>query len=533
METGRQTRVKRLGELLAGLDYRGPEGLETIEVCGVTDDSRKVRPGMLFVACAGMTVDGHSYINEAVARGAAAVLAAKGRVADCDVPSIEVADPRMILGSLAAVFFDFPSREMKMIGITGTNGKTTCSYLLEAMIAESGGRPGVIGTVNVRFGGRTLPAAFTTPQAADLQALLRDMADSGVDHAIMEVSSHALAQDRLQGTGFDVALFTNLSRDHLDFHGDMEDYYAAKEKLFTAHLKPEGAAVLVIDSDGGEEPGHVSWQERLAGVLRAAGRRLITCGIGRGDVRAEKYHFDLQGIEAEVTIPGSSQEMKSPLVGAFNLKNLLGVTGCGVALGLDAPVMIRGVAGLRHIPGRLERVTADNGGPEAADGEGAATVFVDYAHTPDAMENVLATLKALQPRRIIVVFGCGGDRDRGKRPLMGRVAARYGDVVLLTSDNPRSEEPESILADIEMGVKEEGLERLRRDEGGTGLARGYDIIVDRARAIGIAIRGAQSGDVVLISGKGHEDYQIIGDKRISFDDRRQAEEELRLARQAA
>ena len=526
------TLKKRLGELFTALDVTCRQDVLDLEVGGVTDDSRQVLPGMLFVAVAGDTVDGHRFINAAVARGCAAVLASHEFAEACAVPVVTVADTAAALGHVAAAFFDYPCRRLKMVGITGTNGKTTCTYLLEGLIRATGGSPGVIGTVSIRYAGYESPAALTTPQPVELQQTLYRMAEAGVTHVAMEVSSHALARHRVNGIRFDVALFTNMTRDHLDFHGSMENYFSEKEKLFTSYLKKGGKGVIVLGPAAGKPGGDVQWCGRLVQALTAGNQPFLTCGIGCGVVQAGNFRFDLQGIEAGIVSPGERSTLHSPLVGAFNLKNLLGVIGSGLALGYDLPTVCRGVAGVTGVPGRLERVVPES--DRRREGKEAATVFVDYAHTPDALENVLLTLRELGPARLIVVFGCGGDRDKGKRPLMGGVAARLADVLLVTSDNPRSEPPLRIMAEIVQGIEQEKVPRVNGAQLmlGTG-EKGYDMIEERAEAIRIAIRGAQAGDVVLISGKGHECYQIIGDRRLFFDDRQHAKEQLEMARQAA
>lgn len=527
-------RKKRLGDLLAAaeLPIVCLEGTQDVEITGVTDDSRKIVPGMLFVAVPGATVDGHRFINDAVAKGCAAVLAFRGYAEKCAVPLMKIADTGRALGYLAAAFFDFPCRRMKMIGITGTNGKTTCTYLLEAMISRAGGIPGVIGTVSVRYKGYETPAALTTPQPVELQQILDQMVEAGVTHVAMEVSSHALAQQRINGVWFDVALFTNISRDHLDFHGNMESYFAEKERLFTSYLKGDGQGVIVLGNGEGQGQQGDDWCDRLNHGLDRGNHVCISCGIGRGLIQAGNFSFDLQGIRAEIVTPEARFVLESPLVGEFNLRNLLGVIGCGMALGYDLQSSCQGVAGVTGVPGRLERVLPD--GDTSREGGAVATVLVDYAHTPDALENVLLTLRELKPARLILVFGCGGDRDRGKRPLMGGVAARLADVLLVTSDNPRSEPPQQIMAEIEAGIREEKLTKAKGAQLMQARSvKGYDVIEERAEAIRIAIGGAGAGDVVLISGKGHECYQIIGSRKLFFDDRQQAREQLNIARQAA
>ena len=521
--------VKDLTELLRGIAAQVEGIAGEVKITKVTADSREAGPGVLFVAVSGLRVDGHDFVEQAAAAGCAAVVVQKGRLKDAvgkrlKAVRIVVDDTRRALGELAAAFYGHPANRLRMIAITGTNGKTTTSYLLEGVLAAAGASPGVIGTVSYRFAGQELPAPYTTPEAVQLQQLLWQMVERRVTHVVMEVSSHALAQGRLQGVLFDVALFTNLTRDHLDFHGDMESYFNAKKLLFTEHLKQGATAVILQEGEGGENAAELGWGRRLAGELaadagwRAAKRTIITCGMEAGsDIFPGRTVKSLAGIEAEVALPSGVMPMATRLVGDYNLKNVLGCLGVGTALGLDMERMRQALGSFAGVPGRLERV----GEVDAC----RPAVFVDYAHTPDALENVLATLRELTSGRLIVIFGCGGDRDRGKRPLMGAVAGRLADVVLVTSDNPRSESPEMILAEIETGLR--GLPRLR----GEALLRrpwlcGYDIIASRREAIRVGVQGAQSGDVVLLSGKGHECYQIDRAGKKFFDDRLEARQSL-------
>lgn len=516
-------RKKRLAELFAFVEVWDAGGLKGLEVTGVTDDSRAVEPGMLFVAVAGMTVDGHRFVDDAVAKGCAAVLVNYDFSGDCKVPLLRTNDTMQAIGFIAAAFYGFPAEQMTMVGVTGTNGKTTSTYLLEAMIQATGGTPGIIGTVSVRFDGREEAASMTTPQAVHLQKLLRQMLDAGVTHVIMEVSSHALAQYRVDGIWFDVALFTNLSRDHLDFHENMESYFLQKKKLFTDHLKKEGKGVIVLEEENQEKN---DWCKRLVEILVEKDQSYVTCGIEKGQIRVDGFQSDLKGISAKIIGLKGVFELESKLVGEFNLKNLLGAVGCGVVLGYEEGIITQGLSEVTGVPGRLERILADGQ-------EGDISVFVDYAHTPDALENVLKTLGSLKKSRLVVVFGCGGDRDHGKRKLMGKVAAQKADVVILTSDNPRTEEPLKIISEIEHGINEEKLPHIHSKMLMEGADKGYDIIEERAEAIHVAISGAAKGDVVLISGKGHEDYQIVGDKKLCFDDRQRARMELTQTLQAA
>lgn len=503
--------ARSLAELLVGIDYAADCALEGCRISDITADSRQVRPGTLFVAVTGVAVDGHDYLAQAVAAGAAAVVVnSHSRPVKVGVPQIRVADTALVLGPLAAAFFGKPAERMIVIGVTGTNGKTTCTYLLEQIVREAGGNPGVIGTVNFRFAGTCRPASHTTPDPVQLQRLLAEMAAAGVSHLIMEVSSHALEQGRVTGIAFDSALFTNLSREHLDFHGDMERYFASKLLLFRRHLKMAGQAVIVCEEDAG-------WGDRLAAVLRGDGRtRLVTCGRGRM-IDSAKERLSLQGIAMEVGLDGRREVFTSPLVGAFNVRNILGVVGVARGLGIATEVIQRAVAVCTGAPGRMELVQLP--------GVQHATIIVDYAHTPDALQNVLETLKPLTRGRLLVVFGCGGDRDRGKRPLMGAIAVQYADVAIATSDNPRSEEPTAILAEIEAGMQQAGGKRVEVAFL-KGQGKQYLVMESRQQAIAGAIRLAGRNDVVLISGKGHEDYQLTRSGKVHFDDRLEAKQEL-------
>ncbi|MEA2083217.1 MAG: UDP-N-acetylmuramoyl-L-alanyl-D-glutamate--2,6-diaminopimelate ligase [Thermodesulfobacteriota bacterium] len=524
-----------LAELLVDLDYKTATDLAGIEISGITSDSREVKPGTIFVAVEGLTVDGHCFVENAVKAGCSAIVVRKSfHVSGTEGKpvKIEVPDTRVALSQIATAFFGHPADELILVGITGTNGKTTTTYMVESVVRQAGGTPGVIGTVNYRYNNVELPAPFSTPEAVLLHQVLRQMADSGVTHVIMEVSSHALVQERLHGLLFDVALFTNLSRDHLDFHGSMAAYFEGKKKLFYEHLKKDGRAVVVTESgvtgsDVTGDDGSLDWGRKLIDELLLSHgfkadmrqRNLLTCGLNGKIVHPVRFRYDLSGIDAEISTPQGNFHLKTPLIGEFNLKNLLGATGVGLALGFDIKKIKKGLQSVKKVPGRLERVETKRD----------VKVFVDYAHTPDALLNVLSALKKLGPERLIVIFGCGGDRDRGKRPLMGKVAAGLADGLLLTSDNPRSEEPEKILADIEQGVKATGRIRRMRAElflGGQGL-HGYDVIVSRREAIGTAIRYSRSGDVVLICGKGHERYQITREGKRFFCDRLEAVNQLK------
>lgn len=489
-------------------------------VTAVTSDSRKVIPGSIFVAIQGEKIDGHDYIHEALQRGCLAiVLDRKEGYEELTVPTIMVRDSHEAISELAAAWYGHPADQLQLIGITGTNGKTTCSWLIEGMLIAAGFRPGVIGTVNYRYHGHDglhiiQDAPLTTPDPVALQGLLRTMADNQVTHVIVEVSSHALQQKRLGRTCFDVALFTNLSRDHLDYHLTMEQYFEAKKILFQRHLKPKGVAVVVADVFKQE----ADWGKLLAQSIPDV--PLLRCGLSaQCEVSVSGLSQGIEGFGCTLHLREEQAAFASSLTGGYNVLNVLASAGVGLGLGLSTERICQGLAQVTTVPGRLQRVLLPGG--EVAAGP---VVFVDYAHTPDALENVLKTLQELTPGRLICVFGCGGDRDRGKRPLMGMVAGQYAHVVIVTSDNPRTEEPEAIIKAIVEGLAASGkqlapVSALLRPEA---PENGYAVIADRKRAIAAACSLARSGDCVLVAGKGHEEYQILGNQKIFFDDRLEA-----------
>ncbi len=513
---------KLLADILRRVDYTAVPAIGGLTIRSVAADSRKVEAGTLFVCVQGKVADGHDFIEAAVVKGAVAIVANRERMGTIDsghaLPVVWVDDTRQVIGDIAAAFYDYPADSLTLIGLTGTNGKTTTSFILEAIVRAAGGQPGIIGTINYRYGGREVPAGFTTPEPLELQALLREMADHGVTHVIMEVSSHALAMHRLQGVMFDAVLFTNLTRDHLDFHEDMEAYYQAKKRLFTDYLRPRGVAVVLVE-EAAEDEAKGGWGRRLydeLAYLRQHGEdRLLRCGIGLGhDISAHDATFGLEATTAIITAQGWTFTVSTNLVGVFNLKNVLGAIGVAVGLDLDPAVIARGLAGPIRVPGRLEKVAVDD-----APGLDLPTVFVDYAHTPDALHNVLLTLRQLHPERLLVVFGCGGDRDPGKRRIMGEIAGQSAEVVIITADNSRSESTEAIMAEIEKGVVAAGQKAMA---GSGPSAAGYTAIRGRSEAISAAIAMAGGKDIVLISGKGHETYQISAQGTVFFDDRLEA-----------
>lgn len=491
-----------------------------VEVTSITSDSRQVQPGSLFVALKGSVVNSHDFVPQAVARGCVCIIVEDDPGPLPGVTVVRVNDSHGALGIVSAAYQGFPSRSMTMIGLTGTNGKTTVSWMIEQMLHNSGCRVGVIGTVNYRYpdssGNLVVEnASLTTPDPVLLQQMLRTMVDEGVTHVIMETSSHALVQQRLQGILFDFGVFTNLSRDHLDFHGSMDEYFAAKKRLFTRFHKKQGRAVIVIDR--GEQD--VNWGVRLCTELSEdTDLKVLTCGFNRNcTVYADCLKKDINGFSCRLGLAGKNFSFTSGLTGRFNVLNFLAAAGVGVGLRMEPEQIIDGLQKVNQVPGRLERVQL----PGAEDGAQPA-VFVDYAHTPDALRNVLQTLKTLALGRVLCVFGCGGDRDRGKRPLMGEVAAELADLSIVTSDNPRSEDPGTIVREVAAGLQSVGIDEISAADLFTGKGKGkkrYVCITDRKTAIHNGCSSAEAGDIVLVAGKGHEDYQILAKKRIFFDDR--------------
>jgi UDP-N-acetylmuramoyl-L-alanyl-D-glutamate--2,6-diaminopimelate ligase len=507
----------RLSELLALEEIDALEGEIEREVAGLAYDSRQVGAGYVFFAIRGERSDGHDFLGQAAGRGAAALVVGRPSPRPSGTTLIRVRDVRRLLGLWSAHFFGEPSRRLKLVGITGTNGKTTCSYLVESITAAAGLAPGVIGTINYRYRGHAIPSHHTTPESLDLQRLMAEMSRSGVDAAVLEVSSHALAQERVRGLEFDLALFTNLSRDHLDYHRDMDEYFAAKSKLFTDHLagsaKPQRSAVIC-----GADP----WGALLIGKVRARGIDVWSYGEGdQWDVHPLAVESDVSGLRGRLHARDRVVEFASSMIGAANLQNIMAAAAAGCALGLPSDAIAAGIERLKAVPGRLEKVDNPND----------LSVLVDYAHTPDALEKMLVTVRPLARGKLFCVFGCGGDRDRGKRPVMGEIAARLSDIVVVTSDNPRTEEPASIIREIEAGIQKGGKPRIAARTPQAGRRKrepesGYYVEADRRAAIRIALQWSRPGDVVLIAGKGHEDYQILGQDRIHFDDREVAREEL-------
>jgi UDP-N-acetylmuramoyl-L-alanyl-D-glutamate--2,6-diaminopimelate ligase len=494
----------RLSRVIEGTGASGELGPDP-DVSLVTCDSRAVRPGALFCAVRGVRSDGHAFAAAAARAGAVAVVAE--REVACEPARLLLApDARRAMAMAAANLHGRPAESLTLVGVTGTNGKTTVAYLVEACARAAEVPVGVIGTVSWRYPGFERDASHTTPESTELQAMLAAMRDAGTRLACLEVSSHALAQHRVAGLRFRAAGFTNLSRDHLDYHGDEASYLAEKRRLFTEHLAQDGVAVVNEDDAAGAG---------IARELRGRGATVWGTGLrGERAISAAGAQVGLAGISAQVTTPAGAFELRSPLVGAHNLENLLTAAGLALAAGLPLDAVQRGLASSSGAPGRMERV----------EGNGIA-VFVDYAHTPDALDRALAALRALSPRRIVAVFGCGGDRDRGKRPLMGEAAARGAELVVVTSDNPRTEDPAAIIAEIVPGVERAGIPSVGSAEARRGVP-GYIVVPDRREAIALAVAAARAGDVILLAGKGHENYQLVGAEKRHFDDREEARRAL-------
>jgi len=495
----------KLKDLIKGIEIQAFKGEPEIEVYRISYDSRKTKKGDLFVCISGSKDDGHNYIQQARDRGVVAFLVSREVSVGAKEAVVVVSEPRLVMGKLASRLAGEPSEKMEVIGVTGTNGKTTVSYLIESISQAEGKECGVIGTINYRWKGNQLIASNTTPESVEIIELLKQMANSGVKRVAMEISSHALDQKRVGGIRLRAGIFTNLSWEHLDYHKDMEDYFQAKAKLFSevlagkwtsSRIDFEPISVINLDDDYGR---------RL--FEKAVGRKI---GYGINNSKAlyqgKIIEASWQGIKLQVNSPRGEFQLDSALPGKINAYNILSASSLLLELGASPEKVIEGVASLKQIPGRMERIENDRG----------FWALVDYAHTPDALENTLRIVQELKINRLILVFGCGGDRDRAKRPRMGEIGAREADLVIITSDNPRSEEPIKIIDEIEAGVKKIGIKKLNQR---SGKEKGYLLEPNRSKAIELALESAEKGDCVLIAGKGHEDYQIIGSEKIHLDDR--------------
>jgi UDP-N-acetylmuramoyl-L-alanyl-D-glutamate--2,6-diaminopimelate ligase len=496
-----------LSQLLRGVADYDLHGDGSGTISALTCDSRKVLPGTLFFALRGVSVDGHCFINAAVRSGAAAVVLEDAASAPSGIPWVRVADGRSAMALMAAEFHGNPTLKLPLIGITGTNGKTTTTYLIEAILVAAGMPAAVLGTISYRFGTTCIDASHTTPESTELQAAFRQLADSGARAFVMEVSSHALEQKRVDGSNFDVGVFSNLTRDHLDYHKTMESYLESKKRLFSELLhptaeKPQRYAAINMD----DPYGPVIAENTVCPI--------ITYGVDyKGDVQAVGVSSSVNGLSGTLVTPKGSITFASRLLGRFNLSNILAAASAGIALDLPLEAVKAGIEGHTTVPGRMERVANCRN----------VTLLVDYAHTGDALENVLSTLKELATARIITVFGCGGDRDPGKRPIMGKTAAQLSDLAIVTSDNPRTEDQLAILTQIRDGITPLGLCEYTQDQlSGSFSEKGFVMQENRREAIRLAVRLAQPEDIVLLAGKGHEDYQIIGTTKHHFDDREEA-----------
>ncbi len=524
MSSGHSASLAELARGLPGVSFAGDPG---VIITGISYDSREVKPGHLFAAVPGTRTHGNRFIPGAIEAGAAAVLA-DSAAPDLPVPVVQAPDVRMAMGALAARMYGHPDHKLFVIGITGTNGKTTTSYLIESILNQAGMRTGVVGTVNYRFESLQKPAGATTPESADLVHTLACMQAAGATHAVVEISSHALHQKRVSGVCIRHALFTNLSREHLDYHADMEDYFQAKRGLFTEVIQgrwnPDPPAnrtspVAVINLD---DP----YGRRLHQELESRGTKCLGYGLRSPDakVRAEKVSVTRDGLSAEIIGLPKTVNVSSRLVGSHNLENILAAAAMARVLEVGPESVEQGINRLQCVPGRLERVSGDE----------EITVLVDYAHTPDALEHAVKACQEVTGKRLITVFGCGGDRDQGKRPVMGAVAVENSDAAIVTSDNPRTEGPLSIIRMIIAGIERTGATEISGEKAKelSGRARPwpakkvYVVEPDRRKAIQLAVNMAGPGDVVLIAGKGHEDYQILGQEKIHFDDREEAREAL-------
>ncbi len=496
--------MKPLRDLLSQVPATVLAGSPDIVVGHVVADSRAVVPGDVFVCLPGYRTEGgevradrHEFVEAAVAAGAAALVVERPVVVPPGVTVVRVPDCWSAVARMACAFYGHPSERLTVIGVTGTSGKTSTTYFVEAVLRAAGLPTARFGTIEHRFGDVAVPVAQTTPEAPELQRLLRRAVDEGFRAVVMEVSSHALELRRVGGVAFDVAVFTNISQDHLNFHPDMHHYLRAKGRLFEELGSGGKAATAVVNLD----------DPQAAHIIAVNRGALLTYGVaGQAQVRAEDVATGLFGSRFRVRTPAGTLAVDTPHLGEFQVHNALAAVAVGVALRIDSESIRRGIAATPPVPGRFELVAA---GQDFA-------VAVDYAHKPDALERLLLSARHLRPRRILTVFGCGGDRDRGKRPLMGRIAASLSDLVVVTSDNPRSEPPTQIIAEIVAGL-----------ETVAGAASRVHVEPERQSAIARAIDAAEPGDLVLIVGKGHEDYQLFGDQRVHFDDREQARLALR------
>jgi len=483
----------KLSEVLKGVPNTMVEGQRNVDISGITHDSRKIQSGYVFVAVQGEKMDGFTFVKKALQNGAEAVLSKRKKPDLFPKTWIQVSDDREALGLCSANFYGHPSRELKIVGITGTKGKTTVSYILEEILKKANFVPGVIGTISYRGPNIDITAKHTTPEASDLQKMLRQMVEGGATHCIMEVSSHALELKRVTGIEFDVVVFTNLSGEHMDYHQNMDSYFEAKKKLFHAGQNNQ-TAVINTDDDWGKK------------MISDITMEYISVGLqSPAMVYAEKFEFDTNGTKLTARFPSGNMTLSSHLIGKPNVYNTLSSLAASLALNIHTDAIQEGIAALHGVPGRFERIQNSLG----------IHIYIDYAHTDDALKNLLETAQDLAREKIILVFGAGGDRDKTKRPRMGAIAGELADLTILTSDNPRTESPSAIISDVKEGLKTTGPKK-------------YIILPDRKEAIKKAFSLARKDDMILVAGKGHEDYQILGDKIIPFSDKDVIHEILKL-----
>jgi UDP-N-acetylmuramoyl-L-alanyl-D-glutamate--2,6-diaminopimelate ligase len=503
----------KLSQLIKGIDIMNLSADNAGEVSTLCYAADKCENGSMFVAVRGLAHDGHDFIADAVNRGARYIVHEKDIQIPSGVIAIKVSNSRRALGVLAKNYFGNPSARLCLVGVTGTNGKTTTTYILESILAHAGFKCGVLGTVNYRYNNKIYPAPNTTPESYEMQKILRTMADEGVTHVIAEVSSHAIDLKRVDDCDFDLGVFTNLTHEHLDYHLTMENYFQAKKRFF-AEVLPQSKKVhpqkMIINGD--DKWGQI--------ILKDVALPALTYGVEKNNaVRAVSYELFLSGIKANIDLAEQTISISTPLVGKFNIYNILAAAAAAKALQIPKALIKAGIENLSYVPGRLERIDSSFG----------FTVLIDYAHKPDALKQVLQNLVEFKKKRIITVFGCGGNRDTGKRPLMGEAATFYSDLTIVTSDNPRLEDPLVIIAEIEKGIDGNKIKKADFDHLSEHRdTHYYAVIPDRRKAIETAIMEAQPEDIILIAGKGHEDYQILGTKKISFDDRIVAAQALEL-----
>jgi UDP-N-acetylmuramoyl-L-alanyl-D-glutamate--2,6-diaminopimelate ligase len=503
----------KLSQLIKDLDIINLSADVAGDVSTLCYAADKCEEGSLFVAISGLKHDGHDYIADAASCGARYIVYEKDIQIPFGVKAIKVKSSRRALGVLAKNYFGNPSARLCLIGVTGTNGKTTTTYLLESILAQTGCKCGVLGTVNYRYNSKTYPAPNTTPESYEMQRILRAMADEGITHVIAEVSSHAIDLKRIDDCDFDLGVFTNLTHEHLDYHLTMENYFQAKKRFF-AEVLPQSKKVhpqkMIINGD--DKWGRI--------ILKDITLPALTYGMDENDaVKTVSYELSLSGIKANIDLAGEIISIQTPLVGKFNIYNILAAAAVAKTLQIPKASIKTGIENLSCVPGRLERIDSSSG----------FTVLIDYAHKPDALKQVLQNLEEFKKKRIITVFGCGGNRDTGKRPLMGETATFYSDLTIVTSDNPRLEDPLAIIAEIETGIDRSKIQKIASDNLKVlNDTHSYAVISERRKAIETAINVAKQGDIILIAGKGHEDYQILGTNKIPFDDRVVVEQTLKL-----